>query len=595
MRKPTEPERIEPILCPIDQFNNSCDPVSCFTQRHANEIETLLSIQQAITSQLNLNDVLQMIADEARRLTSAKISFLYVLDDDFLSLAAVSGVKRDDKLHNLRVPVAQSIAGESILTHRSIMIDDVEENDARIYKEAIKPFGKISCYLTVPLIYRDHSIGVIAVADQCNTQLGDDSLRILSMLAPSAVIGIENARMYQEQQERRIEAESRHQMSESMRVMLAILNSNRSLPDILKYIVTHVSSRLLECQGTAIFTVQPKDHSLIIQAAHGLPFDLVDAQFLPGYDTAKKVVRTGLPMTVTSAHTGGADDDANFDAISVEWAMVNQMIVNYQSWMAVPLVIKGETYGAILMYYSDPHEFTSEEINLALMFSDQVALAIENARLRSEAEKAAVIAERNRLARELHDAVSQTLFSANIIAEVLPRLWDRNQPEARKRLLELQQLTHGALAEMRTLLYELRPSVFKEAKLGELLKQLIQGISVRAQIPIDLVVEGDGLLPAEVQIVFYRITQEALNNVIKHANPNHVEVKLQYYPESVSLTISDDGCGFDPEQVSPEHFGLSIMQERATTINAKLKLSSQPGKGTQVMVTWIQAPLKEKV
>jgi signal transduction histidine kinase len=384
-------------------------------------------------------------------------------------------------------------------------------------------------------------------------------------------------------------------MSESMRVMLAILNSNRSLPDILKYIVTHVSSRLLECQGTAIFTVQPKDHSLIIQAAHGLPFDLVDAQFLPGYDTAKKVVRTGLPMTVTSAHTGGADDDANFDAISVEWAMVNQMIVNYQSWMAVPLVIKGETYGAILMYYSDPHEFTSEEINLALMFSDQVALAIENARLRSEAEKAAVIAERNRLARELHDAVSQTLFSANIIAEVLPRLWDRNQPEARKRLLELQQLTHGALAEMRTLLYELRPSVFKEAKLGELLKQLIQGISVRAQIPIDLVVEGDGLLPAEVQIVFYRITQEALNNVIKHANPNHVEVKLQYYPESVSLTISDDGCGFDPERVSPEHFGLSIMQERATTINAKLKLSSQPGKGTQVMVTWTQAPLKEKV
>lgn len=557
----------EPAACPADQPFPLCDNPSCLTRKHASEIETLLSIQQAITSQLNLAEVLQLIADEAQKLTSARISLVYVLEGDELVLAAISGFEQAGQFIGYRVPLGHSLAGQSIRTRQPIMIGDVQEDDARIYAEAIRPFGNIGCYLTVPLIYGERSLGVIAVADQCRAVFGGDSLRVLSMLAPSAVIGIENARLYQEQQERRLEAESRHQMAESLRVMLAIVNSNRSLSEVLEYIVNQVSSRLLDCQATAIFTLQPKDKNLRIQAAHGLSADLAEARSLPGYAAACEAVETGQPIIVTSP---GAD----------------QTRCGYHAWIAVPLIVKGEPYGAIGMYYREPHDFSKEEINLALMFSDEVALAIENARLRYQAEQAAVIAERNRLARELHDAVSQTLFSANLIAEVLPRLWERDQPEARQRLTELSQLTRGAQAEMRTLLFELRPAVFEEAWLGDLLKHLTQAISVRSQIQIQLTVEGKHKLPAEVQIALYRITQEALSNVIKHSNASRAEVYLNTRPDRVELSISDDGCGFDPARVASEHFGLSIMRERAAGINAVLEVLSQPGCQTLVRVVW---------
>ncbi len=575
-----------PVDCPVDRNQAPCEPLVYYTQKHANEIETLLNIQQVITSHLDLSDVLQMIVNEARRLTTAKLSFLYVLEDEYLCLAAVSGSDQSDQLLGYRVPVEKSLAGRSIQTNQPIMLTDVHQDDARIYEEAIKPFGNVGCYLTVPLIYENRSIGVIAVADQCNGALGNDSLRVLSMLAPSAVIGIENARLYQEQQERRLEAESRHQMSESLRVMLAIVNSNRSLTEILEFIVSQVSGRLFDCQATAVFSYQPKEKSLLVQAAYGLPSNMIDAQFLPGYEAASQAIHSGQPVIVSDSRTGGADDASNYEGLPAELALLTQMIVEYQAWLAVPLIVKGEMYGSILMYYQEPHLFSSEEINLAKIFSDQVALAIENARLRFQAEQAAVIGERNRLARELHDAVSQTLFSANLIAEIIPRLWEKDQDQARLRLLELHQLTRGALAEMRTLLFELRPAVFKEAKLADLLKHLIQAIAVRSEIPISLKVSGDEILPADVQIALYRITQEALNNVIKHANPSQASVNLAVEPGAAQLIVSDDGCGFDLSQVSPDHFGLSIMKERATSINASIEMKSQPGLGTQIVVIW---------
>ena len=161
-----------------------------------------------------------------------------------------------------------------------------------------------------------------------------------------------------------------------------------------------------------------------------------------------------------------------------------------------------------------------------------------------QAEQAAVLAERNRLARELHDAVSQTLFSTSLIADVLPRLWDRNQADGRKRLEELRLLTRGALAEMRTLLFELRPSALKEARLDELLKHLTQAISSRTRVPIVLTAEDEWTLPPDVQMALYRITQEALNNATKHADPSRVSVTLCCKQRQVELTICDDGSGF---------------------------------------------------
>jgi signal transduction histidine kinase len=197
-----------------------------------------------------------------------------------------------------------------------------------------------------------------------------------------------------------------------------------------------------------------------------------------------------------------------------------------------------------------------------------------------------VTAERSRLARDLHDAVTQTLFSASLIADVLPRLWERQPAEGRRRLEELRQLTRGALAEMRALLLELRPAALIEASLADLLRQLADAMTGRARIPVQVTVEGQGTLPPDAQIVFYRIAQEALNNIAKHAGATRATLQLRFEAESVELSILDDGQGFDLSLVAPDHLGLGIMRERAATIGAGLQVVTRPGAGTQVIIRW---------
>ncbi|MBE2270885.1 MAG: sensor histidine kinase [Anaerolinea sp.] len=207
-------------------------------------------------------------------------------------------------------------------------------------------------------------------------------------------------------------------------------------------------------------------------------------------------------------------------------------------------------------------------------------------RLRDQAEQAAIIAERGRIARELHDAVTQTLFSASLIAEVLPRVWQRSPQEGERRLAELRQLTRGALAEMRTLLLELRPTALTEVSLSELVRQLGEALAGRARIPVNVECVGQYDLPPDVQITLYRIAQEALNNIFKHADAASVTVRLVYEEEKVCLTITDDGRGFDPQLVTAEHMGLAIMGERIAGIGGHLIIESQTGFGTTVCATW---------
>jgi PAS domain S-box-containing protein len=196
------------------------------------------------------------------------------------------------------------------------------------------------------------------------------------------------------------------------------------------------------------------------------------------------------------------------------------------------------------------------------------------------------VEERNRLARDLHDAVSQTLFSASLIAEVLPKLWERNQDEGRRRLEEIRQLTRGALAEMRTLLLELRPVALKDAELGDLLKQLSESINGRARIPVKVEVQGHQAISAEVKTAFYRIAQEALNNVAKHSGASQAGVILDYQPNMVKMVVSDNGKGFDMQDIRGQSLGLGIMRERAREINAQLSVDSEVNDGTRITVNW---------
>ena len=267
-----------------------------------------------------------------------------------------------------------------------------------------------------------------------------------------------------------------------------------------------------------------------------------------------------------------------------------------QSALIVPLKVKGAIIGVLDVESDCLNGFDESDVAVVQSLAHQVAIAIDNARLYEQAQEMAVVEERQRLARDLHDAVSQTLFSASLIAEVLPRIWTRDQDEGRRRLEEVRQLTRGALAEMRTLLLELRPRALMEAALDDLLRQLAEATTGRARMPIEVEIDGSySQLNPDVKIALYRIAQEALNNVAKHAQASQATVSLCCASDAIELCVTDDGQGFDLGSIPPDHLGIGIMRERAETIEATLTIDSEIGKGTRVVVVWSETQRQEPV
>ena len=194
--------------------------------------------------------------------------------------------------------------------------------------------------------------------------------------------------------------------------------------------------------------------------------------------------------------------------------------------------------------------------------------------------------ERTRIARDLHDAVTQTIYSASLIAEVLPAIWERNPPEGKRNLGKLRQLVRGALAEMRTLLFELRPASLEAAELSTLLRHLGDALTGRTRIPVTSQLQEIEPPPIEIKIALYRIAQETFNNIAKHSEATQVMVEMQADSNHVKLELRDDGIGFDRKSVTEDKLGIQIMTERAHDIKASIDLNSSPGKGTQVSILW---------
>lgn len=455
-------------------------------------------------------------------------------------------------------------------------------------------------FLDAPLLAQDDLIGVLRLEGAAPIAFTGEQVEIAREVANQVAIAIRQAQLREDLEqhaadlearviERTHEIERRREVAEGLRDILTTLNSNRSLEEILDYIVA-LAGRLLGTDATALYEGQGAEEPLRIVAARGLsPEYVASIRIAQGEGAVGRAVRERQPIAITDVTTL-LPDPAAPRGDPTQHALLLDLARRYRSLLAVPLTVKEEVYGCIVLYYAATHHFSRDEIDLAVAFADQAALAIENARLRAQVEQSAVAAERNRLARDLHDAVTQTLFAASLIAEVLPRLWERHPDEGRRRLEELRQLTRGALAEMRTLLFELRPAALAKSDLSDLLRQLAEATAGRGRVPVEVDVTGQTALPPEVQVALYRIAQEALNNVAKHAQAQHAMVRLAIEPSPPSphlrLSVQDDGRGFDLGAIPPKCLGLDIMHERAAAIGATLTLQSEPGAGTTVTVEW---------
>ncbi len=358
------------------------------------------------------------------------------------------------------------------------------------------------------------------------------------------------------------------------------LHRHLDLDNVLQALVDTAIDILNADKGSLLCWDENKANLLIRASRNFHPETIENTRIPRGSGVVGQVAETGETITV--------EDASNDPRVTLSITEVEGI----RAFIQVSIKTGDEVFGVFSVDYAQPRKFSEDEKRLLLSLAQRAAIAIQNAQNYERAQELAASKERSRLAHELHDAVTQTLFSASLIAEALPRLWERDPEKGRQRLVKLRQMSRGALAEMRALLLELRPAALLETTLEYLLKQLGEAVMGRENISVDITVNGEAKLPTDVHIALYRIAQESLNNVVKHAHASKVDITLDYSFEEIGnligieLRICDDGCGIQTGDLSSERLGLHIMRERADSISAILNIDSKPDQGTCITVQW---------
>jgi PAS domain S-box-containing protein len=566
-------------------------------EERTQELATLNAIAGVVSRSLDLNEIMNNALDKALEVMSMDLGVAYrlkgsgdPLESPFLDVIAYRGISTELAHQVDPLPLRGSMIEKAAAVEQPVVWQVADYPNATLKQAMAKEGVRIG--ISVPLLVKRRLVGALILAARHVRPFVSEELSLLAAIGQQVGIAVENARLYEAERERHEEAERRRQVAEGMREILAVLNSRQSLNETLDFIVTQ-ACRVLGSDAASLLRLEGRDGPLKIQSACGLDADYVSSLSLPrGRGGAGRALAERQPTTLPDAAAFATllarEPNTTLD---VERVGLERLIGRgYLALLSVPLIVKNEDYGAITLYYREPRDFSEEEIRLAMSVADQAALAVESDRLREQAEQSAAIAERSRLARELHDSVTQALYSVTLFAEAAAvLLTDGKHLEAAEHLRELRDTAQEALREMRLLIYELRPLALEKTGLLAALQARLEAVEGRGGIQADLEVEGAQLaerLPFTIQEELYHIAREALNNVLKHAQAGCVRVHLQFQDSATCLEICDDGAGFEPERAQERGgLGLRGMEERALKIGGDLHIQSTPGKGTRINLT----------
>jgi PAS domain S-box-containing protein len=357
--------------------------------------------------------------------------------------------------------------------------------------------------------------------------------------------------------------------------------------DQLKEVVDHDGAAIMILEGDEFVILETRDYRAAPEAPRGDP-RMAGLRF-PA-DRA-----SGIWETLSRRESVIIGDVRGDEPLASEYratvgASLTTTFGGVRSYLAIPLASRERVFGFVRLSWTQPHAFTSRHAELATAFATQAAIAFENARLFDVAQRQAAVEERQRLARELHDSVTQALFSMTLFARAAQIAFDQTDLDAEgtlgRSLVQLRSLTQGALAEMRALIFELRPGALEEEGLVAALQRQAAALTAREGLPI--AVTGPDLrlpLPSDVEEHLYRLALEALHNTLKHAAATCAWVTIASDAERVMVEIGDDGRGFDPSIARPGHLGLTTMADRAARIGGQLSIESAPGAGARTRVT----------
>ena len=540
-------------------------------QKRADELNALYTTLSDITAELELPSLLEAIVERAAGLLNATGGELGLYDHADQQIRVVVSYNLGGDYAGTIHKRGEGAMGAVAHTGQPLVIDDYQH-----WEGSLSQYSDIRAVLATPLEVGGRLVGVFTtVTTDPDRKFNSSDLHLLSIFARQAAIAIENARLYEDTARRLAGLTA---LQETTRAVASTLE----LSELLN-LITEQATTLLQAGGGMINLVDWELREDETVAGAGLGRTAVGFQGSLDGSLSGWVTLHNQPVISNQAQT-----DTRVDRRALS-RLVDDTNEPIQTFALAPLTTKDQVMGTLVVMHKQGTrgEFDQADLDLLAAFANQAATAIENANLYEQAQQLAVLEERQRLARDLHDSVSQTLFSASLVAEVVPQLWNKDPSEGQRRLEELRQLTRGAVAETRALLMELRPDTLTKVGLDDLLRQLAEAVIGRARLPVELRVEGQRSLPPDVQIALYRIAQEALNNAARHANPTRIDIDLHASVDNVKLRVKDDGRGFDPSDVTPEHLGLGIMRERAERIGATLEIESRVDGGTQVSVVWV--------
>ena len=444
--------------------------------------------------------------------------------------------------------------------------------------------------LVLPLVYQKDAIGKLHLAPRtpgepftpADRRLLDELARQAGLAAHAVQLTADLQRSY-EQLEQRV-AERTRELSSLLEISHTVASTLQLKP--LLGLILEQLKLVIDYSGSSILMVEGEDLVFLDNRNPVSQEHLMQLRFpVKNLGLIWETLRSRESIIVPDL----LEETPLAQAVRVAMGELQETALQeVHAWMAVPLMLRDQVIGMLVLTSSQALAFTERHATLALAIANQAAIAIDNARLYEQAQELAAVEERQKLARDLHDSVSQALYGIALGLHTARIQLDRDPQKLPESIDDLLSLAEAALAEMRALIFELRPeSLEREGLVAALAKQ---GAALQARH--DMTVQTDLCeelaLPLTVKQELYRIAQEALHNTVKHAHASKVALVLRRTANAVILEVGDDGVGFDPLGSFPGHLGLRSMQERVSRLDGRLQIESAPGQGTHMLA---QVPL----
>jgi len=511
----------------------------------------------------NLQQAFSRITNELNNAIEASGSYVYTVGEDQSFTPLVAGGPITDAeqalfLSKVIYPETDVLAYR--ITARPVtLFSNQVQTDQRMTPSILTEL-MASAAVAVPVLSEDELIGLLLIVrrgDQVN-DFTPAEIRLAEWFATAIALALENGRLYRKAQKRLSESKALHQ------VTLAILQK-LELDEVLQ-IVCDEAQKMTYSSGSAISLIESEDWLRVMYCAGETPEK--PGRVAVNHSNLGLAIHRTEPLIINNLLQ---DQENNTDP---------SMPV---SMLALPLRVQDATLGILAVFKAKG--FDQDDVRLMRIFAGQAAVAVDHAQLTRQVHEMAILEERHRLSRELHDSVNQLLYGISLYTEAAMRQLEQGDSVAAQRhLTNIGESAQEALKEMRMLIFELRPSALAQLGLQASLSQRLKAVEEQLGLHPSFKWRVNIPLDSHIEEALYGITQEALNNVVRHSKAHSITVHLVQSGQTLILKIEDDGIGFTADQVSENSMGLKTMRERAESLNAQLNIDSSPERGTRITV-----------